>query len=185
MIVAHLAEAIKNNAAGIQDRLHIGYAIWDDLVARVERQEANPKEDFHDEQIWTFLVGCGYALPSAGAAQLAHTLVGEEQGTTCSKIWFEILPKSPRVKEGSTHVDLALGAIKLRSRRRETKQPPKDQRRKMGAISSVPHRPTSSIFPQPFDAARAGYSGQVPKLRPERLYLSLFRLIQKVLRRSP
>jgi hypothetical protein len=115
MIVGHLAEAIKDNAAGIQAKLYVGKANWDKLVARVERQETNPEEDFYDEQIWTFLVGCGYALPSAGATQLAHMLVGEEQSTPSSKIWFETLPKSPRVKEGSTNVDLALGAIRVRS----------------------------------------------------------------------
>jgi len=55
-------------------------------------------------------------------------------------------------------------------RRGQTKQPPMNRNNgAKGVISSVPHRPTSSIFPEPFDAARAGYSGQVPTLRPERL----------------
>lgn len=96
--MGHLAEGIKNNEAVIRNSLHIGYATWDRLVARVDRQEAKSKQDFYDEQIWTFLVGCGYALPSGGAAQLARSLVGEEQFTPCSKIWFESLPSSPRVK---------------------------------------------------------------------------------------
>jgi hypothetical protein len=113
--VGHLPEEIKTNEAGIRNSLHIGYAIWDDLVARVERQEAKPKQDFYNEQIWTFLVACGFALPSGGVAQLAHRLVGEEQSTPCSKIWFESLPNSPRVKEGNTRVDLAVGAIRLTS----------------------------------------------------------------------
>ena len=113
--MGHLAEEIRKNEADIRDRLHIGYAIWDDLVARVERQEAERKQDFYDEQIWTFLVSFGYALANGGAAQLAHTLVGEDESTLSSKIWFESLPNSPRVKEGNTRVDLALGAIKIRS----------------------------------------------------------------------
>lgn len=109
-----LSEQIKGNEDGIRATLHIGYAIWDDLVTRVERQEANPKRDFYDEQIWTFLVGCAYALPRTGPALLADKLIGAETSVECSKIWFETLPNSPRIKEGNTRVDLAIGAIRLR-----------------------------------------------------------------------
>lgn len=112
--MGHLAEEIQRNKEGIRDQLHVGYAIWDDLAARVERQESSPKSDFYDEQIWTFLVACAYALGSGGAAHLARALVGETQPVASHKIWFETLPDSPRVQEGNTRVDLAVGAIKLR-----------------------------------------------------------------------
>jgi hypothetical protein len=49
----------------------------------------------------------------------------------------------------------------------QTKQPPMN--RNNGANGGYFVCATSSIFPEPFDAARAGYSGQVPALRPERL----------------
>ena len=47
-------------------------------------------------------------------------------------------------------------------------------------------RPTSShIVSEPLDAARRGTAVRSPHCIPNGLYLSLFRLIQKVLRRSP
>jgi hypothetical protein len=112
--MAPLSQLIKENEEGIRSRLHVGYAIWDDLVARVERQEVSPRRDFYDEQIWTFLVGCAYGLAKAGPDQLAAQLIGVETVLQRSKIWFETLPNSPRVKEGNSRVDLAVGAIKLR-----------------------------------------------------------------------
>lgn len=34
--------------------------------------------------------------------------------STCTAIWFEVQPRSPRSKEGNTRVDLALGGIRRR-----------------------------------------------------------------------
>jgi hypothetical protein len=110
-----LSERIKENERSIRSILHIGYAVWNDLLTRVEIQETDPKQDFYDEQIWTFLVGCAYGLANAGATRLANALIGAEASANCTKIWFESLPNSPRVKEGKTRVDLAVGAIRLRS----------------------------------------------------------------------
>ena len=84
----HLSELIRIHEKEIRSTLHIGYAIWDDLVTRVHRQEAHPKQDFYDEQIWTFLVGCAYALANNGPADLANNLLGmsEERIVKSSKI---------------------------------------------------------------------------------------------------
>jgi len=114
--MGQLSDLINVNKLAIRKTLHIGYAIWDELVTRVEKQEASPRDDFYDEQIWTFLVGCAYGLATDGAALLASKLIGSETSSTSSaKIWFEALPNSPRVKEGKSRIDLAVGAIRLRS----------------------------------------------------------------------
>ena len=102
--------------------LQVGYAVWDDLVDRVEREEAAAnrrqetaqKRDFYDEQIWSFLVGCAYALAPSGPTQLAAQLIESRAVSPCTAIWFEVQPCSPRSREGNTRVDLALGGIRRR-----------------------------------------------------------------------
>jgi len=112
-----LAEVLTNNHDEITRYLYIGYARWDELISRVERQERKPSDDFADEQIWTFLVGCGYAIAGEdGVARLTKILTGSSyQAPTKPRIWFEVLPTPPRKGEGETHVDLALGTIVSRS----------------------------------------------------------------------
>lgn len=110
-----LADGIRLHKDHICQALHIGYANWDDLVERIERQEGSRRADFADEQVWTFLVGCAYAMNGlAGTTTLAQILTGTTPpGTT--KAWFEVLPQPPRLREGSTHLDLAFGSISLRN----------------------------------------------------------------------
>jgi hypothetical protein len=112
-----LAPLLKEHKLRIETALRIGYATWDALLERVERQERKPSDDYDDEQIWTFLVGCGYAMAgAAGVAQLGSRLCGATPPTIFPPaIWFEALPVPPRKKEGNTHLDLALGNIVLRN----------------------------------------------------------------------
>jgi hypothetical protein len=114
--MSHLAETLRDHHNEITEHLYIGYANWDELINRIERQERKPLDDFADEQIWTFLVGCGYAVSGQeGVAKLAETLAGSKYGIPpISKIWFEVLPIPPRKGEGGTHLDLALGTIAQR-----------------------------------------------------------------------
>ena len=111
-----LAEILMDYHDELDEYLYIGYARWDDLIKRIEREERTPSHDFADEQIWTFLVGCGYAIAGQqGIAMLTRTLTGLNQGQpTNQKIWFEVLPIPPRKGEGETHLDLALGTIARR-----------------------------------------------------------------------
>jgi hypothetical protein len=105
---------LNNTRNEIEEFLHIGYANWDELISRVNRREQRgPNLAFEDEQIWTFLVGCGYAVSGQnGVAALIQRLTGENQTLrNHGKIWFEVLPDSPRLNEGKTHVDLAIGTI--------------------------------------------------------------------------
>jgi len=115
---APLADGIRQNQDQIGERLHIGYANWDDLLERIERQELTRRADFADEQVWTFLVGCAYAMGGqAGTRALARVLTeaGQADQLSATKAWFEVLPPPPRRQEGNTHLDLALGSIALRN----------------------------------------------------------------------
>jgi len=114
--MASLAQELMNHYREITKYLHIGYARWDDLIARVKRQEESGSHDCDDEPIWTFMVACGYAICGQnGVASLAKLLTGvDRRATASSKIWLEVLPISPRHQEGETHVDLALGTIRVR-----------------------------------------------------------------------
>ena len=111
-----LAELLVKCHDEIRKCFFVGYVQWDGLIDRIERQERTSSHDFDDEQIWTFLVGCGYAIAGEQAvAVLAKTLTGSNQREPANpKIWFEVLPIPPRRKEGETHLDLALGTIARR-----------------------------------------------------------------------
>jgi len=114
--MSSLAEALKKRHDQITKHLYVGYAHCDGLVARVERQERNPPGCCADEQVWTFLVACGYAVAGEeGVLRLTEHVTGSpEEGPANPMIWFECLPISPRQREGATHVDLALGTIARR-----------------------------------------------------------------------
>ena len=85
------------------------------MVGRAEREEAKPPGDCVDEQLWTFLVACGYAMRKGGVTKLTTLLTGSEyRSRSKPRIWFEVLPIPSRQKEGPTHLDLALGTIALR-----------------------------------------------------------------------
>lgn len=111
-----LAELLVKYHHEIYKCLFLGYVQWDDLIDRIRRQERTSSHDLDDEQIWTFLVGCGYAIAGEqGVAVLTQTLTGSIQRAPANpKIWFEVLPTPPRKKEGETHLDLALGTIVTR-----------------------------------------------------------------------
>jgi hypothetical protein len=115
--MSSLAQGLRAHRDEITGYLYMGYAVWDDLVARVERQEGKDSSDYDDEQVWTFLVGCGYAIAGEdGVARLTEALTGSNQKSPANpKIWFEVLPVSPRKREGETHLDLALGTIAVRA----------------------------------------------------------------------
>lgn len=110
-----LADSINQNKSRINEVLHIGYANWDSLLNRIEAQEESSHEDFADEQVWTFLVVCIYAIQGMdGINALAQALIKTKLPSP-TKAWFEVLPLPLRLREGSTHLDLAFGTISQRS----------------------------------------------------------------------
>src|SRR5438876_3755036 len=117
-VMPPLADSIRQCKNRICEVLHVGYANWDDLLDRIERQEGAGQSDFSDEQVWTFLVACAYSMGGEqGVNALAQILTEQSDQSLLSppKLWFEVLPLPPRVHEGNTHLDLALGNIALRS----------------------------------------------------------------------
>ena len=108
-----LMDLLKEHGNEIKQRLHLGYVHWEDLVNKIEIQERAAFGIFSNEQIWTFLAGCGYAISGAeGLAKLANILTGTDlPHPDDAKIWLEVLPLPPRNNEGSTHIDLAIGSI--------------------------------------------------------------------------
>jgi hypothetical protein len=109
-----LAEKIRRHEGDIKEAMYIGCANWEQLVKRIEGQEQMKDPDFHDEQVWTFVVGCGYAVQGEkGTGKLAGLLI-EGEPPSPTKAWFEVLPEPPRSREGESHIDLAVGTIAQR-----------------------------------------------------------------------
>lgn len=111
-----LAEALGYREKEILSYLYLGRAKWENLIKTIRAQEQAQSAGFNDEQVWTFLIGCGYALCGEdGIRKLARILTGSDQAKPLlNKIWFEFLPLPPRRGEGKTSIDLALGTISCR-----------------------------------------------------------------------
>jgi hypothetical protein len=108
-----LTQTIKQNKDPIRARLRLGRAHWDALVESVDHVEANGSADCHDEQLWTFLLACAYAVADDGPSDLACRMT--DSSMKSDAVWFEVLPRSPRFKEGLTNLDLALGDLVVRN----------------------------------------------------------------------
>ena len=108
-----LSDLLEDHRDDIERRLHLGYVHWRDLVSRLETQEHHASGSLGDEQVWTFLVGCGYAMAGAeGLAKLTNVLTRMDlPQPDDARIWLEVLPLPPRNEEGRTRVDLAIGSI--------------------------------------------------------------------------
>ena len=108
-----LTDLLKEHGNEIRRRLYLGHVHWEDLVSRLEVQERSTSGVLKDEQVWTFLAGCGYAISGPeGLAKLTNILTGMDlPQPDDSKIWLEALPLPPRNDEGDTHVDMAIGSI--------------------------------------------------------------------------
>ena len=115
-----LSDLLEEHRDQIGRRLHLGNVHWQDLVSKLEIQERHASGPLGDEQIWTFLVGCGYSMAGAeGLAKLTNVLTGMDlPQPDDARIWLEVLPLPPRNGEGNTHVDLAIGSITRRGNSR-------------------------------------------------------------------
>jgi hypothetical protein len=112
-----IADYLESNSGRIRDKIETTDSQWKSFLKRLKNQELQGYKDFYDEQVWTFLVMSWYADNNTERIRkLVHTItlnknlnVGEND-----KIWLEALPIPPRMKEGNTNIDMALGAIELR-----------------------------------------------------------------------
>ena len=101
--------------AQISQRLHVGAAMFNALVARVQQCETMEQKDYYDEQVWTFLLAASYAMAGDNSIATRGSLLTEDAiSTSIEKLWFECMPMPPRTQESNTQLDLALGAIARR-----------------------------------------------------------------------
>ena len=108
-----LSDLLEEHRDQIGRRLHLGNVHRQDLVSKLKTRERHASGSLRDEQVWTFLVGCGYAMAGAeGLEKLTNVLTGMDlPQPDDAKIWLEVSPLPPRDEEGRTHVDLAIGSI--------------------------------------------------------------------------
>jgi hypothetical protein len=103
-----LADALRANPK--PQALELGWinlAKLHNRVAQIERS----RQPLSDEQVLTYLCAYGYAIQPEGPQKLARVLLGNGGLAYQGRLWFEFLPPSPRVGEGETHLDLALGHV--------------------------------------------------------------------------
>ena len=89
---------------------------WNKCVERLRKLGLQPPDEIYDEQLWTWLLACGYAAAGlSGLKRLTAALTeGAESAAPGHSVWLEVQPPSPRLNEGNTHLDLALGHIAAR-----------------------------------------------------------------------
>ena len=111
-----LEKLLKENHDAITKRFYLGKGSWCSLLEAVCKAERASPALFKDEQVWTFLAACGYAIAgSQGIKKLTKILTDSDlPQPDCAKIWMEVLPFPPRKGEGNTNLDLALGTITCR-----------------------------------------------------------------------
>lgn len=113
-----MADQINSLASSWQPFLALGKARADEYVARIAGVDERFSErgQVHDEQLWTFLATVGYAIAGTlGVNQFTELVLGHSApGPEHPRIWVEVLPMSPRLGEGSTNVDIAIGSIEWR-----------------------------------------------------------------------
>ena len=79
-------------------------------IRRIEQQSTVCK----DEEVWTYLLACGYAIDGADSVErLAELLTGNPDLPKMQQpaIWLEFGPMTPRMDEYRSHIDLAVGNI--------------------------------------------------------------------------
>ncbi|MAS93120.1 MAG: hypothetical protein CMO55_07980 [Verrucomicrobiales bacterium] len=112
---------LNKEIESLEDQLRPFFGIteerWSNLTARLRKHIADPKDDYYDEVVWTFLLCVAFASGGdTGVVQLYRALT-EDFGQISAReaIRPEALPIPPREREGNTNVDLAMGSISSRS----------------------------------------------------------------------
>ena len=109
-----LASLLTDHRNEICQTLRILDSDWQKRIPTIVSPRLNRSGGFYDEATWTFLVACGYAICGGdGVAKLTELLTGRPDlnQQDDSGIWLEFRPMTPRVGEGRTHLDLAIGTI--------------------------------------------------------------------------
>ena len=121
-----LHSLLKDHRAQMTPRLRLVDGHRDRMLEKVNQveQQPNAAAGCNDEQVWTYLLACGYAVVGArGVAKLARLLTGDDDLSVPARsaIWLEHRPNTPRPEtslaekplegEGRSHIDLSIGNI--------------------------------------------------------------------------
>ena len=97
-----LAELLCENKDSINAHLFLGNVKWKNLVTE---KRLSGDSVGRDEQLWTFLAACGYAIAgSQGVRRITKILTGTDFDQPDLRIWLEAMPMPPRKQEGNTHL---------------------------------------------------------------------------------
>lgn len=109
-----IQQKLKDHEDEVRRFLYTTDGQWEKFTGQKAR-----KPGPETEGIWVFLVACGYALgKEQGIEKLTEMLTGGvQEKPRYPKIWFEVMPVSPRKGEGATHLDLTLGTIARRKKK--------------------------------------------------------------------
>jgi len=104
---------LRSHGTQIRQYMECSDAQWASMARLIASRE-QARRPFDAEKPWTFAFACGYAMArEAGVDALARVLTGSDPLLPISpRIWFEGMAIEPRQREGKTHVDLAVGAIR-------------------------------------------------------------------------
>ena len=114
-----LSELLQENCIQIRQRLFLTNQRWQQLICKTKQESSKLNASSgvcNDEQVWTFLMACGYAISDIeGIEKLTQILTGSSMHQPSdAKIWIEAQPYPSRKDEGNTSLDLALGTISTR-----------------------------------------------------------------------
>lgn len=114
-----LPDILEKHRARISQRLFLPSGKWGTIMDRFNALVGS-RTLCEDEQIWTFLAACGYAISGTeGVESLTNILTGSELfQPDNAKIWMEPMLFPTRKREGRSSIDLALGTINLRENKK-------------------------------------------------------------------
>ena len=112
--MATLVSLLDRHRGAINRSLRLCKENWESLLQACDSELLHRRGWLNDEEVWTFLAACGYAIAGRdGVASLTEKLTGQAglPQPEFPQIWLEYRPMTPRVREGRTHLDLAVGSI--------------------------------------------------------------------------
>ena len=112
--MATLVSLLDENRGAINRSLRLCKENWESLLRACDSELLRRRGWLNDEEVWTFLAACGYAIVGRdGVALLTEKLTGQAglPQLDIPQIWLEFQPMTPRIDERRTHLDLAVGSI--------------------------------------------------------------------------
>jgi hypothetical protein len=94
--------------------VHEGSIAFHDIILKLERYEqfCDSKGGFlRDEQVWVYLLTNVYCFNGENHLAVLYKVLADNPPPEDCQFWIEALPEPPRLKEGSSHIDIACGAI--------------------------------------------------------------------------